>query len=87
MKFFSKFQRKIFYVNNNFLTLIYAESTHVKERSGYQVYYINSPESIQLGYNIVCEAIRIRELKILEENKSKNKYLEVKEQFEGEKNK
>jgi len=69
------------------LTLIYAESNGVKEKSGYQVLYIYSPEAIQLGYNVVCEAIRIRELKIIQENKSKNKYLEVKEQFEGEKNK
>jgi hypothetical protein len=87
MKFFSKFQRKIFYINNNFLTLILSESNIVKEKTGYQVFSIYSPEAILLGYNVVCEAIRIRELKLIEENKSKNKYLEVKEQFEGDKNK
>jgi hypothetical protein len=87
LKFFSKFQRKIFYVNNNFLTLIYSESNQIKEKSGYQVFFIYSPQAIQLSYDVVCEAIRIRELKIIEENKSKNKYLEVKELIEGDKNK
>lgn len=74
-------------MNNNFLTLIYAESNQVKEQSGYHVYFVYSPQAIQLGYDVVCEAIRIREQKIFEANKSKNKYLEVKELIEGDKNK
>ena len=87
LKYFSKFQRKIFYVNTNFFTLIYSESNSIKEKTGYQVYFVYSPEAIQLSYDVVCEAIRLREIKIIEENKSKNKYLEVKEQLQGEKHK
>jgi hypothetical protein len=87
MKFFSKFQRKIFYINNNFLTLVFAESNCTKEKTGYQLFSIYSPDAITLAYNVVCEAIRIREQKLIEENISKNKYFEVKEQFEGDKNK
>ena len=87
LKYFSKFQRKVFYVNNNFLTLVYSESNYVKEKTGYQVVFIYSSAAIQLGNDVVCEAIRLRELKIIEENKSKNQYLEVKELLEGEKNK
>ncbi len=87
LKYFSKFQRKAFYVCNNFLTLVCSESNAVKEKSGYNVFYILSPAVIQIAYDVVCEAIRVHEQRIAEENKSKNQYLEVKVFLEGEKNK
>lgn len=74
-------------MNNNFLTLVFSESNFVKEKTGYNVFFIYSPTSIQLSYDVVCEAIRKKEQKILEAHKSKNQYLEVKELLEGEKNK
>lgn len=87
MKYFGKFQRKAFYVYNHFLTLVCSESNVSKEKFGYYVFYIMSPNTLQVSYDVICEAIRIQEQKLAEEHKSKNQYLEVKVFLEGEKNK
>lgn len=86
MKFFIKFSRKVFYVCNNFLTLVCSESYYTKEKTGFNIFYILSPINIISSYDVVCESIRIHELKLIEDIKSKSQYLEVKE-FLDEKNK
>lgn len=87
MKFFAKFQRKAFYIYNHFLTLVCSESNLAKEKIGYNVFYVMSPGTLQISYDVICEAVRIQEQKLAEEHKSKNQYLEVKVFLEGEKNK
>ena len=54
---------------------------------GYNVFNVMSPHTLQISYDVICEAIRIQEQKLAEEHKSKNQYLEVKVFLEGEKNK
>jgi len=87
LKYFAKFQRKSFYVYNHFLTLVCSESNATKEKIGYNVFFIMSSNTLQISYDVICEAIRIQEIKLAEEHKSKNQYLEVKVFLENEKNK
>jgi len=82
-----KFQRKAFYVYNHFLTLVSSESCLAKEKTGFNIFYVMSQNTLQISYDVICEAVRIQEQRLLDEHKSKNQYLEVKVFLEGEKNK
>jgi len=87
LKYFSKFQRKAYYIYNHFLTLVCSESNATKEKTGFNIFYIMSQNTLQVSYDVICESIRIHEIKLAEEHKSKNQYLEVKVFLENEKNK
>ena len=66
--------------------MVSSESNNSKEKTGFNIFYILSPSNINSSYDVIYQSIKLHELKLLENIKSKSQYLEVKE-FLEEKNK